>query len=444
MAYRVQRVRHAAAAADVFTGLPGEITVNTTTNSLRVHDGVNPGGYETARRDLSNVAQATASNDGKMSAAQAARVITAVVQADIGVLVQPFNAYLVAFTAELTDTTAANRMFYTSGDGAYADTALTDFARTILDDADAGTVRSTLGLVIGTNVQAYDAGLQSIAGLTTAAGNLIYTTAADTYAVVPSTSFGRSLLNYTDLTELAVALDLDSLGNLALLDTINNANWSGTDLAIANGGTGASTAGDALTNLGAAASSITLSGGAGMVTTIGNLTANRSIVMGTPGDVTASSTSATSTSSHTHALANNAVTTDKIANLNVTGAKIAAETITGAKLPFNTLDVRHLDLSGTYFGSAPLADAGTFELSIRGYWTIFMDGGSTRNGQVTLQQCIGGSTYRVVHTFTDLDNHEPIYTIFSAGIAPNNVGSLRIVHSGAGSGTIDMAYLRIA
>lgn len=60
-------------------------------------------------------------------------------------------------------TTAADKMIYTTASNVYAVTDLTSFARTILDDADASAARATLGLVIGTNVQAYSATLASVA-----------------------------------------------------------------------------------------------------------------------------------------------------------------------------------------------------------------------------------------------------------------------------------------
>ncbi len=56
------------------------------------------------------------------------------------------------------------------------------------------TARENLGLEIGLDVQAYDAGLLSISGLTTSANKMIYTTASDTYAVTSLTSSARDLL----------------------------------------------------------------------------------------------------------------------------------------------------------------------------------------------------------------------------------------------------------
>jgi len=84
MGKRTQLIRHAAAAADAFEGLEGELTINLTNSSVRVHDGLLPGGVEMSRADLSNSANATTTNSGKMTTAQVIDLINA--QTDISVL----------------------------------------------------------------------------------------------------------------------------------------------------------------------------------------------------------------------------------------------------------------------------------------------------------------------------------------------------------------------
>jgi hypothetical protein len=64
---------------------------------------------------------------------------------------------------------------------------------------------------IGVTVQAYDAGLQSISGLTTAADKMIYTTAADTYAVTDLTAAGRAILDDADAAAQRTTLGLTAL-----------------------------------------------------------------------------------------------------------------------------------------------------------------------------------------------------------------------------------------
>jgi hypothetical protein len=62
---------------------------------------------------------------------------------------------------------------------------------------------------LDTEKQPIDAGLTSIAGLTTAADKMIYTTAADTYAVTDLAAAGRALLDDADSAAQRVTLDLE-------------------------------------------------------------------------------------------------------------------------------------------------------------------------------------------------------------------------------------------
>ena len=100
------------------------------------------------------------------------------------------------------------------------------------------TARASLGLTIGTDVQAYDEQLDDLAGLTPTDGNFIVGDGAN--FVLESGATARTSLGLGSIATQAA----DSV-------TITGGSVSGiTDLAVADGGTGASTAADARSNLG--------------------------------------------------------------------------------------------------------------------------------------------------------------------------------------------------
>lgn len=72
--------------------------------------------------------------------------------------------------------------------------------------------------------QASDAGLTSISGLTTDTDKMIYTTAADTYAVADLTSAGRALLDDADAAAQRNTLGLSNFADLTADQTFTAAN----------------------------------------------------------------------------------------------------------------------------------------------------------------------------------------------------------------------------
>ena len=113
-------------------------------------------------------------------------------------------------------TQAANNVTISGG----AVTGITDI--TVADGgtgaSSASAARTNLGVAIGSDVQAYDAGLASIAGLTTAANKIIYTTGSDTYAVTDFTAFGRSLVDDADAAAGRTTLGLGTAATSASTD----------------------------------------------------------------------------------------------------------------------------------------------------------------------------------------------------------------------------------
>lgn len=161
----------------------------------------------------------------------------------IGTNVQAYDAGLQSISGL---TTAANKMIYTTASDTYAVADLTAAGRALLDDADAAAQRTTLGLVIGTNVQAYSANLGALSGLTLAADKLPYATGAGAMALTDLSSFARTLIDDTSAGAARSTLGAAASG---ANNDITSLSAVTTPLTIAQGGTNSSTAAAALSNL---------------------------------------------------------------------------------------------------------------------------------------------------------------------------------------------------
>lgn len=198
----------------------------------------------------------------------------------------------------------------------------------------AGDARTNLGLAIGSDVQAYDAELAAIAGLTSAANKLPYFTGSGAAAVADFTAFGRSIVDDADAAAVRTTIGVDAAGtdnstDVTLAGSLDYLTISGQEitrgaivlttdvsgtLPVGNGGTGATTLGDNRVLTGAGSSAIsaeanmTFDGSTLAVTGDVNITGDLSVA----GNTTITDTTTISVEDSMLKLASNNTATDSV------------------------------------------------------------------------------------------------------------------------------------
>jgi hypothetical protein len=248
----VQRRRGTTAEHTTFTGALGELTVDTTKDTIVVHDGAAAGGYPLARENLSNVPAGTVST---------------------AMLANDAVTYAKVQNVSATDKLLGRS---TAGAGDVEEITCTAAGRNLLDDADAAAQRTTLGL--GT--------LATQSG--TFSGTSSGTNTGDQTITLTGDVTGSGTGSFTTAIAAGVIVDADINASAGIVDTklatistagkVSNSATTATDAntasaIVARDGSGNFTAGTITASLAGNASTVTTNANlTGDVTSVGNAT----------------------------------------------------------------------------------------------------------------------------------------------------------------------------
>ncbi|MBY0560140.1 hypothetical protein [Hyphomicrobium sp.] len=123
----------------------------------------------------------------------------------------------------------ANKLAYYNSGASAALTNFTAYGRTLVGLADANALRTNIGLVIGTQVQAHSAVLDVIGDLTPAANKGLFFTSGTDVALYDLSAYGRTLVGLADANALKANIGLPDL--LAAKAPLASPDFTGTPLA---------------------------------------------------------------------------------------------------------------------------------------------------------------------------------------------------------------------
>lgn len=128
---------------------------------------------------------------------------------------QPLDATLTALAGV---STSANQLIYATGSDQFSTTSITSLGRDIIDSDTTGSAQTTLGLVIGTNVQAYDADLDALSGMQTGAASALALLTSSEVSILDGATITTTELNVIDGSATPTAVTLVSSDRLVVND----------------------------------------------------------------------------------------------------------------------------------------------------------------------------------------------------------------------------------